>query len=297
MAAAAGPVKKRAKLEDEFIERITCPICLTVMMDNIYQCHIGHVFCGICRDKIHHCPSCRSVLGVHHIRAVMIEQMREYVEIKCKNDDCKEVTLGQSAYKTHEKNCKYNKCNNPGCGFMGCKLDLMNHKQICKYRSFGCPLFILGINKICNHTIAFQDIEKHMTTEHKAQATKIELGKPLTIIYRLDKRDNAIYHYTYLDNGDKFITKIIHSSGGYDDEPMIKIAVRSIGTANYKCKLEIIAQSQVKKTTLCQMNNILPIDTTINGDPYDFDIHAPFDKLTTLVDGIRTLTVLVEVFD
>jgi len=135
---AAEPPQKRSKVEDELFDRIKCPICLNIMMDNIYQCPVGHLFCDVCIDKNKQCHSCRVDLPKDKIRAGIMEQMREHMSIHCENKECKEITIGKEHFKRHFISCKYNRCDNVGCDFTGTIEEKQDHAYYCKFRKITC---------------------------------------------------------------------------------------------------------------------------------------------------------------
>lgn len=298
---AAEPDKKKARktLEDEFIGNVTCPICLIVMMDDVYQCPAGHIYCNTCIAGAKHCHTCRIILPPVRIRALLFEQLREYANIKCENKDCKEITTGRMAYKEHEKLCKFNRCKNARCKYSGTKKDLEYHKFACKYRSMTCPLRLMDLHPTCEKVIKFGEVEKHLIDEHKVIFERLETKKNIKLADILELKDGIHSSYYILTNGDKIIVKVEKTNGIV--APPFKATARVIGVGNYKCKYEISTISPIKQLSMYQTNEIIPIDSdTINieNKNYLFEVFRPFEKfISRNLSNIATLVVCFEVIE
>ncbi len=276
---------------------ISCPVCTMIMMDEIYQCISGHLYCHTCIARSDKCHSCRTTLPRVKIRALVMEQMREYIDIKCEKPGCEEVTTGKSAYIEHQKSCKFNRCENAECKFMGTNVELTDHKFICAYRNIKCPALTLKTCVECSRMMKISDVDKHLNDDHRYVFNAIELKKPIKLLNLLDKEGKIFTRWYRLANGDKFAISIDCSTR---TQPACSITVRTVGTSNYKCKYSISANSPHKEICMHQINSILPIDSDLSFDMsnrhYMFEIYRPFDKFITVDAGKSSLDIYFEIF-
>ena len=64
-----------------------CPVCLTLPIPPIYQCHNGHFYCKACHPHLTTCPVCRiRICAGGSIRALAVEQIVEKLRPELKVD-------------------------------------------------------------------------------------------------------------------------------------------------------------------------------------------------------------------
>ncbi|XP_031352644.1 uncharacterized protein LOC116177718 [Photinus pyralis] len=95
-----------------FLRDIICLVCYDYMNETIFQCIIGHSFCGNCKPKLNHCPFCRSKIDNRNYKL-------EYISKKI----------------CHR--CLY---SDEGCMFSSSLSKVLLHEKTCKYAEVGCPL-------------------------------------------------------------------------------------------------------------------------------------------------------------
>ena len=69
---------------DNFEHLISCPICYSLITDQIYQCENGHMCCGTCINHINHCSTCRT--KNYKIRNLVLEKVRDNILEEIKNN-------------------------------------------------------------------------------------------------------------------------------------------------------------------------------------------------------------------
>ncbi len=157
-----------ASLDEELKQTITCIICKELIIDNIYQCRTGHLYCWTCITKIKQCALCNIPIEPGSIRALAVEQLRDHVSLPCKNPGCE---ISTSQHNKHKKECRFNKCITTSCDFTGDEEQLQEHNLICKYTRRSC-LYDGG----CRGLYLKDEYIKHMETEHKIAHSGIDLG-------------------------------------------------------------------------------------------------------------------------
>mgnify|MGYP005666358725 CR=1 FL=1 len=60
---------------DDINTLFLCSICLEQIEGQIFQCNNGHISCGICKNQIKHCATCRS--NNFQIRNLLLENIRD----------------------------------------------------------------------------------------------------------------------------------------------------------------------------------------------------------------------------
>jgi hypothetical protein len=157
--------KKQKQIEVQRIkEAITCLICKESIFEVIRQCTNGHVYCRTCLAKITKCGYCNTSIDyINSSRNLVLEQLRDEIEILCENKNCTEAVTTRHIYE-----CKYNYCTNMGCEYHGTKEELINHDLICGYGKTPCP--IVG----CEKSIVRQEVTNHIEIDHKNICKEIE---------------------------------------------------------------------------------------------------------------------------
>ena len=114
------------------------------MLDHILQCHLGHLICGRCYQKltVNACPSCKvEYPGGQPARNRTLEEIVERLDFKCKN----------------------------GCGFIGQPSVMRVHREICWKRVTRCPCTSVDTALAtiwCHHYIPLEELTSHYRKEH-----------------------------------------------------------------------------------------------------------------------------------
>ncbi|ODM89295.1 putative E3 ubiquitin-protein ligase SINA-like 6 [Orchesella cincta] len=103
----------------------TCPICLEVPEQEIFQCRNGHVICNLCITKVRGCsicPQCRVPFGTVRIRNRLFEEMLDSQVFDCKFQElgCAYVCK-RGEITTHVNSCLYNPDTVSVCEQLGIK--------------------------------------------------------------------------------------------------------------------------------------------------------------------------------
>ncbi|CAL8097924.1 unnamed protein product [Orchesella dallaii] len=107
----------------------SCPICLEVPEQNIYQCFNGHVICNHCITKVgEKCPSCRVAFGEPKIRNRALESILDELEFRCifQEFGCFTKTK-RSGFRNHVETCILKPVKIPLCrllGFQNCNFEI-----------------------------------------------------------------------------------------------------------------------------------------------------------------------------
>ncbi|CAL8097886.1 unnamed protein product [Orchesella dallaii] len=128
----------------------TCPICLEIPEDNIYQCSAGHIICNLCIPKVpaNLCPQCRISFGLSKIRSRVLEEILDPIEYPCKFKSlgCEQL-LKRWQIKRHAEACFHNPNLTPLCekmGYQNCNFMLGSASRAQIISHFGtvhnCPL-------------------------------------------------------------------------------------------------------------------------------------------------------------
>jgi hypothetical protein len=206
-------------MEEDLKHLITCIICKEIVIDEIYQCKTGHLYCQTCIGKISKCALC-SVTIDSPIRCLPVEQLRDHLELQCKNEECK-ITTQQ--FKKHKKECKFNKCI---CEFQGTENELKQHIPICPLRKVKC-LFRNG----CDSILTKEAMRLHLETEHKLVTCDTELN--ICSILRVPEQINHTSTYTLiLPNKDVVMITLLRQASN------ITITLTSFMTQLYDIRIK-----------------------------------------------------------
>lgn len=86
------------------LEHFSCPICMEVIEDSIFECENGHIFCGLCLQRIERCPVCRHSLQSVQ-RNLALERLRNDTKRPCPNLHCVEE-ISCAEFTWHVDLCK-----------------------------------------------------------------------------------------------------------------------------------------------------------------------------------------------
>lgn len=118
-------------IEEDILSDLECPICFEFMVPPIFQCETGHSVCGICKDNIKECPSCKQT--IRQTRNFHLERITNRIKYYCKYRDygCQFITSA-AHIKHHETECKYGPYKCPlhdytECNWKGRLADVMRH--------------------------------------------------------------------------------------------------------------------------------------------------------------------------
>lgn len=205
-------------MEEDLKHLITCIICKETIIDGIYQCKNGHLYCQTCIRKISKCALCS--IGIDRsIRCLPVEQLRDHLELQCQNKGC-EITTQH--FKKHKKECKFNKCI---CEFQGTEDELKQHTPICPLRKVRCLY-----RNYCESILTKETMRSHLETEHKLVTCDTELDT--CRILRIPEQISSTCTYTFiLPNKDIVIIKITRQSSN------ITITITSFMTQLYDIRL------------------------------------------------------------
>lgn len=267
---------KRSRITEELMELITCTICKEIMIDEIYQCKSGHLYCDNCIDKIRNCSICETIID-KSIRARPTEHLRDQLELPCKNPGCSVIT---NRHKKHKEDCEFNRCGNKGCDFKDTKEQLVWHQKICKYRIDECAFLD------CKAELQELEMRNHLETEHKVKFNKIELDEPIKL--KLPKKTNSRTEFNFILSDNDIV--IIYVCKGISK---INVEILPITSAYYVFNSTIRYQEDIKGRYL-----VLPIspefewDTTLNQYQIDFNYKANSDDNWYPADLVEvTLTI------
>lgn len=197
-------------------ELFTCPICKELMLDKIYQCKTGHLFCPTCIAKIDKCALCNINIPDKTIRSITIEQLREFVELPCGN--CGVMT---TKHKEHKLKCKFNKCRNEGCNTIGSERAMYHHKFICAHRILEC------IVSDCKKEFPFHQMKQHVINHHdeiKFNQIRLEYDCKMQI----PEKDGEIVTFYELLNDDFIAVRVVRK------KDKLKSDISIVAGRNYK---------------------------------------------------------------
>ena len=99
------------KLPSQFAENnLTCPICMNIPRQKVFQCPNGHLICEPCKiDYTRNsttCPTCRAPLGNN--RNLLAEKLIDITGIPCKFqiEGCRMI-LKKEVLENHEMKCQF----------------------------------------------------------------------------------------------------------------------------------------------------------------------------------------------
>ena len=141
---------ERSRIQGDINKDLVCPICQNVAY-NPRQCMKCDVLvCRICIQKwrLHSrnerkdmkCPTCRTHFLSDKPKRIIMNILKGYI-IRCRYYPLCEDLHPYSNIVAHETTCKYRvfKCCIGKCTFMGERRELVDHYQICSFRSIHCP--------------------------------------------------------------------------------------------------------------------------------------------------------------
>lgn len=114
---------------ESILTLMECPVCLDHITPPIRQCIEGHLVCIDCFPRLHHCPTCRSVMCEE--RNLAMEQVSRLLQYPCRYHPmgCKEA-FPLNKKSAHERDCRYLqlKCPFHGqCAFSGPLTEVIPH--------------------------------------------------------------------------------------------------------------------------------------------------------------------------
>ncbi len=204
----------------ELVEILTCPICKEVLLDKIYQCCNGHIYCDTCINRLKTCSSC-AVPMTGKIRALSTEQIRDKLELPCQNHGCKITTINHSG---HQEVCEFNCCGNAECNWRGTKKELRKHQKICKYRLIQC------LYSECKKSFKAEIFYIHHVEEHKRTYNRWADSK-LGNIELPKKNSKTVYGYFIYDTTDT-VDLVVQRTDEH-----IKFSIAIISQRLYQCNL------------------------------------------------------------
>ncbi|CAG9331747.1 unnamed protein product [Blepharisma stoltei] len=77
-------------LDEQFGEKLKCPVCLKIYTPPVYLCRLRHSMCSLCAANIKNCPSCKEKF-VANSRNIEIENMLEQILVHCRFQGCTEI--------------------------------------------------------------------------------------------------------------------------------------------------------------------------------------------------------------
>jgi E3 ubiquitin-protein ligase SIAH1 len=126
------------------------------MRPPIRLCENGHKICGICRQKVSKCPSCRQQFI--NTRNLALEDLARQVNYPCK-------------YRSY------------GCAEMFNHDTIVGHQVNCQYIPQKCPVAKLA-NRNCSWTGSYNDIKGHLKENHLEDCCEYVEGD-FKFLYRL----------------------------------------------------------------------------------------------------------------
>eukprot|EP00964_Phaeocystis_antarctica_P056853 scaffold33579_cov58-Phaeocystis_antarctica.AAC.6 len=129
---------------------LDCPVCLTLPVGEVHQCHNGHCYCVECWGEFRaprRCPECRQALPqLNRNRA----QEERIAALPAQCDHCAEATT-RGAKAAHELACPQRPANcfgaAAGCGWAGVAAGQEAHEAACPLA--GCQRLMAPLQALC----------------------------------------------------------------------------------------------------------------------------------------------------
>jgi len=120
-------------IDEEVLSDLECPVCMEYMVPPIELCTKGHNICSKCRQRVQHCPTCRSEFL--ETRNFVLENFVRRQKYPCANrqSGCLELFSIEHIAK-HHAGCVYGTIKCPlhlskKCSWNGLKNDLKEHAK------------------------------------------------------------------------------------------------------------------------------------------------------------------------
>ena len=77
------------QIDWEFLKELECPVCGEYMASPIKMCENGHNICGVCKERLPECPTCRGKFI--NVRNIALEslQLTPYIRARTRKLDVK----------------------------------------------------------------------------------------------------------------------------------------------------------------------------------------------------------------
>ena len=128
---------------------LACPVCMQYMVPPIELCTKGHNICSKCRQRVQHCPTCRSEFL--ETRNVALENIARRQKYPCAN-------------------------RQNGCLDLLSVEHIAKHQAVCVYGKIKCPLHSF---KRCSWKGLKNDLKEHAKAEHKCFLEETTFNSPL----------------------------------------------------------------------------------------------------------------------
>ena len=191
--ACAGLSRIQCRSNEEYLEDLTCPICLHLFVAPM-QCKDGHVFCKACIEKVlqskEECPmDCRRLQVADLSRALVVENMMDKMRVLCphaaqhtEGEDCGWVGKVSERQSHLDNECQYAEvpCLHDGCEVRVQRRVMIEHAVSCEQRveecrrcgegrvfarhaqhRLRCPMVPVVCKPGCEKSFLRQDIKAH----------------------------------------------------------------------------------------------------------------------------------------
>lgn len=225
-----------AKLNDAVLEKITCPICVTLITGFIHQCHNGHVACSACMIRINQrCPLCRDTASFS--RCLSLEQLRDTITVPCKYSGCLVRLRGTAAWEKHIASCDHNKakCTNPGCDVVGSEKVVEAHRRQCPLRMVQCPHRHVSIRSTCSieSRMRADSVVDHMKLKHQITFTRLDANDHVCFTVHVNRGQFMVggrwTNYFCNERGDAVVTRfMLQPPTGDENTSWLVLCVRRV---------------------------------------------------------------------
>ncbi|CAH0549528.1 unnamed protein product [Brassicogethes aeneus] len=166
-------------INESMLKLLECPVCMTIMRPDVYNCTRGHSICSLCRNDLVKCPICKE--EITFARNYFIENLTEGIKFPC-------------IYNKH------------GCKNFGVCNEITNHEIVCPLQQYHCPL--------CgNFTGSIEFILDHLRSNHKemecVEKTEIITTKTTNYTDKWIWFDSNLFIISFDDNSPRIYIEII----------------------------------------------------------------------------------------
>ena len=134
------------QIDWELLKELECPVCTEYMASPIKMCENGHNICGVCKERLPECPTCRGKFV--NVRNITLEKFATNAVYPCKNKEagCKETFTLE---------------------------DRGNHLAECLFQNTQCPIRKLsGVD--CPWTGTLSETATHLLVEHESETDELK---------------------------------------------------------------------------------------------------------------------------
>ncbi|KAI4455852.1 e3 ubiquitin-protein ligase siah2 [Holotrichia oblita] len=169
---------------NELLNNLNCPICVTYMYEEIHQCTSGHSICKSCFTRLQRCPTCTAPFNA--TRNYTLESLTSILRCPCRHE---------------------------GCNIYFSKKKILNHEDICPFKLYSCPFQ----EPTCDYTGLYESLGQHLEVEHSKTTIRSNFVERIFAVDNITTKEttimcfNSIFHCYVKKNMDvyNFICKYI----------------------------------------------------------------------------------------